>query len=283
MELDDPRRWRDDGKRDERMAVRRDRYNDRDYRDRDRIVRDRERTGDTWEPSDRSNRRWAAEDRDARSKQSSGRERRGANGDEARERDDRKEREREREKEKEPAWMDTYIPSGSSGGILGGKGSDGELDGIQAWKKNMKEKEQKDKGSTGDGVGKSLSTPESKDGTAPSALSQTDKPLDEIQLFKLMMKREEEKRKSGPSNEPLSEVAKSNDLATLEMKSSSPSGERSISLIRSTGIKLMSARRSSFPQPLRCRHALSIGDKHPKADLSSIVSHSDRCRRGHVR
>ena len=34
--------------------------------------------------------------------------------------------------------METYIPSPSSGGILGGKG-DGEVDSIQAWKKDMPE------------------------------------------------------------------------------------------------------------------------------------------------
>ena len=40
--------------------------------------------------------------------------------------------------------METYVPD-ASGGILGGRTADGEMDSIQAWKKGMKEKEEKDK------------------------------------------------------------------------------------------------------------------------------------------
>ncbi|KAF9044877.1 hypothetical protein BDZ89DRAFT_1127897 [Hymenopellis radicata] len=86
----------------------------------------------------------------------------------------------DREKEKEPAWMDTYVPSPTSSGILGGKGADGELDGIQAWKKGMKEKERAAAEATE---------------VAPKATSE--KPLDEIQLFKMMMKREQQKGQDG--------------------------------------------------------------------------------------
>jgi hypothetical protein len=40
--------------------------------------------------------------------------------------------------------METYTPVDSAPGILGGKGGEDELDGIQAFKKDMKAKEQKD-------------------------------------------------------------------------------------------------------------------------------------------
>ncbi|KAJ3567363.1 hypothetical protein NP233_g6418 [Leucocoprinus birnbaumii] len=170
---DESRHWRDDGKRDERIAARRA-ERDRDLRPRDR--------GDHWEPS--NDRRWTpAEERDGRDKRTSGRDKKsGSNRDEPRDREDR--REREREKEKEPAWMETYVPTSSSG-ILGGKSADGELDGIQAWKKGLKEKELQSK---------SLEVSSESDASASQAAEE--KALDEIQLFKLLMKREEEKKKS---------------------------------------------------------------------------------------
>ncbi|KAF9452608.1 hypothetical protein P691DRAFT_660489 [Macrolepiota fuliginosa MF-IS2] len=168
----DPRRWRDDGKRDERMAARRT--------DRDRDLRPRER-GDHWEPS--SDRRWAAsDDRDGRYKRSSGRDRKsGGNGDELKDRDER----REREKEKEPAWMETYVPTSTSG-ILGGKSSTGELDGIQAWKKGLKEKE----------LALQEKNTEPIELDSPPGQDMGEKGLDEIQIFKLLMKQEEEKKKT---------------------------------------------------------------------------------------
>lgn len=186
---DDPRRWRDDGKRDERMANRRDRDKDRD-RDRGRDEWD-DRSydrlrGDRWVPAD---------DKEGRSKRSSGRERR---GEETRDRDDRRDRDKEREKEKEPAWMETYVPTTSSGGILGSKPADGELDSIQAWKKEQREKERRERGGDAD-----LSNAEWV-GREPgaSAAGAPDAQLDEIQLFKLLIKKEEEKRKAGDSPVP---------------------------------------------------------------------------------
>ncbi|KAF8641044.1 hypothetical protein AX17_000688 [Amanita inopinata Kibby_2008] len=188
---DDPRRWRDDGKRDERMAAR----HERDNRERDR-TRDREKAVHdvAWDTS--SDRRWVAEDRDSRSKRSTRDRKLG----DAKDRDDRRDRERDREKEKEPAWMDTYIPSGPGFGILGGKGPDGELDGIQAWKRGMKEKEQKEKE-------RAVSlTPGHGDGTISDVPEKTEKAdlpekqLDEIQLFKLLMKREGERKKNEASS-----------------------------------------------------------------------------------
>ncbi|KAF5377658.1 hypothetical protein D9615_005256 [Tricholomella constricta] len=177
---EDPRRWRDDGKRDERMAARRAERHSERLRDKD----------STLDPAER---RWvAAEDRESRAKRPTGRDRKaGPLTDDGKDRDDR--RDREREREKEPAWMDTYIPPPSNGGILGGKTGDGELDGIQAWKKERKEKEMKEQGglplTKGTGAGAQESTSIEK----PDA---NGKPLDEIQLFRLLMKREEEKKKS---------------------------------------------------------------------------------------
>ncbi|KAL4064972.1 hypothetical protein V8B97DRAFT_1193294 [Scleroderma yunnanense] len=174
-EADDPRRWRDDGKRDERMAAR---------REREAGSRDRLRERSAWDTGERSDRRWVADDRDGQSKRTNGRNRRA--GDDVKDREERKDRERE----KEPAWMDTYIPSNDGSGF-GMQRANGELDGIQAFKKELREKERGQLLSSNDD---DLSVdPLSKaDLQTPTAEGQ----LDEIQLFKLMMKREEEKRKA---------------------------------------------------------------------------------------
>ena len=203
---DDPRRWRDDGKREERMAARRE-LRDKEYRERERD-REREREKErgsragerepNWDSDrprdrDRERDRWAMDERDTRSKRANGRDRRGHSRDE--DRDERKDS-KIRVEEKEPAWMDTYIPNESGAGILGGKAENGELDGIQAWKLDMKEKERKERESellrsSGDaehtGVAKV---------TEAQIVSPSEPPLDEIQLFKLMIKREEEKNKA---------------------------------------------------------------------------------------
>ena len=143
-----------------------------------------------------NDRRWTpADDRDGRYKRSSARERKsGQLGDEGKE--DRKDR--EREKEKEPAWMDTYIPTDASPGILGGQIPGGELDGIQAWKKELKDKEVRDHGSSSPHGQDTLGQPSSS--TLPEP---TEKAMDEIQLFKLMMKREEEKKKLEDTSLPV--------------------------------------------------------------------------------
>lgn len=195
-EADDPRRWRDDGKRDERIAARRE----REFREKEREggSRDRARERSTWDPSERSDRRWVADDRDNRSKRANCRERRA--GDDAKDRDERKDRERE----KEPAWMDTYIPS-SSGGSFTMQRLDGELDGIQAFKKELREKEQKNQISSSDGEPLLHSLPK-----AELSVSKPDSQLDEIQLFKLMMRREEEKRQV---DSPLASSPRPNETA----------------------------------------------------------------------
>lgn len=181
MEVDDPRRWRDDGKRDERVAARRE----REYRER---VREKPSREEGWEPSSDRQRWTVVEERDGRNKRSSGRDRRSGVLDDGKEKDDRKDRDRDREREKEPAWMETYTPADSAPGILGGKGGDDELDGIQAFKKDMKAKEQKD-------VPSSTEKSREADADQPSGSSKAENastaPLDEIQLFRLMMKKEQ--------------------------------------------------------------------------------------------
>lgn len=188
-ELDeDPRRWRDDGKREERLA------SSRRERGRDKTNADH-----GWEGS--GDKRWTTVD-DRGFKRSSARDRKPGNAtDEVKEKEDR--REREREKEKEPAWMDNYVPNESTPGILGGQSSTGELDGIQAWKKGLKESKDKE-------VVLSVSAKETvlEKPLVPS--NSTEKPaMDEIAMFKEMMRKEEEKKKTGTDD-----VKKENILST---------------------------------------------------------------------
>jgi hypothetical protein len=201
---DDPRRWRDDGKRDERMAARRE-LRDKEFREKERGSRVSERESN-WESDrnrDRERDRWVMDERDSRSKRPNGRDRPGHSRDE--DRDERKDS-RVRVEEKEPAWMDTYIPNESGVGIFGGQAENGELDGIQAWKLGMKEKERKERESE---VSRSSGDAEHAGGAQimdSQAVPPTEPQLDEIQLFKLMIKREEEKNKAasfkGPMNDP---------------------------------------------------------------------------------
>jgi zinc finger CCCH domain-containing protein 13 len=110
--------------------------------------------------------------------------------------------------------MDTYIPTGSASTILGGTGGDGELDGIQAFKKGMKEKENRDNAGTLSGSGQK-ETPNSDVSTTFSGLaSHSDPPLDEIQLFKLMMKREEEKKRSETMKDSQMETKQISGIST---------------------------------------------------------------------
>ena len=89
--------------------------------------------------------------------------------------------------------MDAYVPpASSSGGILGGKNADGEIDSIQAWKKDMKEREMKAKGLASD-QNTAPEQADQKSGNQTDSTSQ-EAPLDEIQMFKLMMKQEEQKK-----------------------------------------------------------------------------------------
>ena len=160
---DDSRRWRDDGKRDDRLAARRER--EREDKDKDK---------------DRENRWQTTEDRDSRLKRATGRDRK--NADDGKDKDRRDDR--EKDKEKEPAWMETYVPD-ASGGILGGRTADGEMDSIQAWKKGMKEKEEKDK---------AAATKDISSGPPQDTTGQSEPQMDEIQLFKMMIRRETDKK-----------------------------------------------------------------------------------------
>ena len=208
---DDPRRWRDDGKRDERLAARRE-LRDKEYREKERDrerergsrVNERESNWDSDRNRDRERDRWVMDERDSRSKRTNGRDRPGHSRDE--DRDERKDS-RVRVEEKEPAWMDTYIPSDSGAGILGGKAENGELDGIQAWKLGMKEKERKEREcevsrSTGD-----VKLAGAAQVTDSQAAPPPEPPLDEIQLFKLMIKREGEKNKAASLKDTMNDPA----------------------------------------------------------------------------
>ena len=166
---EDPRRWRDDGRRDERQSLRRERERDRNW--------------DRWESSHDRER---MDDRDGRSKRAAGRDKRSSALDDPKEKDERK--------EKEPAWMETYVPTTPGGGILGGRGADGELDGIQAWKKGMKEREKKNQDS--DEGGHQNDAPPETLGQSSATAPSEDHPLDEIQMFKLMMKKEAARKES---------------------------------------------------------------------------------------
>ncbi|KAJ3776927.1 hypothetical protein FB446DRAFT_233186 [Lentinula raphanica] len=168
---DDSRRWRDDGRRDDRMASRRERERASSTKDKD--------------SANPNERRWTVvEERDVRSKRNSGRDRK-ALPEEGRA-DDRR---GDREKEKEPAWMDAEIPSSSAGGILGSKENEGKLDDIQAWKKNMKEQKAK----------AASAAPGADSVKESSAPANTEEPMDEIQRFKKMM----EAAQKQPSDSPM--------------------------------------------------------------------------------
>lgn len=171
----------------------------------------RDRGWDRWEPGNERDRD-RTDDRDGRSKRAGGRDRR-PGAEDGKDKEDR----REREKEKEPAWMETYVPSSPGGGILGGQSAEGELDGIQAWKKGLKEKERKEKELEEPLEPSAKKLPEQTTQSSPAA---AESGLDEIQLFKLMMKREAEKKDSEPTQNG---NAESSVPSILSVATSSPS------------------------------------------------------------
>lgn len=247
-EVDDPRRWRDDGKRDERMTARRERDKDR--------VRDRPAA---WDASDRQDRRWTpADDRDGRNKRAAGRERK---PDEAKDRDDRKDREKEREKE--PAWMDTYIPSAGSNGL--GR-AHGDLDGIQAFKREIKEREQKEQGSAAQDADRS--------GDFEGKANTSETHLDEIQIFKLMMKMEEQKKKADQSplvgSSSLADTSSENKDATPTNELSSV--EATAELRTHLAPQPISSQSSASPPPPQADPALHDGSRVLLSMLSSPSS-----------
>ncbi|KAL5519113.1 hypothetical protein ACEPAH_796 [Sanghuangporus vaninii] len=217
--------------RDSPPATRREREEQRKDRDRDRFD---EADGDRKKLSSRREKDSSGREKDSKWEHSrepgtdrdgwtiTDDKRRGARDrrhDDTRDKEDK----REREKEKEPAWMETYVPPvSSSSGILGGKGGDGELDSIQAWKKDMKEREMKAKGLVPETSAPTVSSNESaveeaKPSQAPSV--QPEGQLDEIQLFKLMMKKEQERTASGNGNGVLDER---HGISDIPLKTADP-------------------------------------------------------------
>lgn len=201
------------------MAARRE----REYRERTRDRPPRERD-DAWD--DRHGGRWTVvEERDSRNKRSSGRDRRSGALDDIRDKDDRRDRDRggDRDKEKEPAWMDAYIPSGPGTGILGTKAGEGEIDGIQAFKKGMKAKEQKDAPTSEDSRNpEELEKPESGVATVSQP---SENALDEIQLFKLMMKKEQSLKTLDASQGTVAEQVQ-NESALLDISQPPPQSSK---------------------------------------------------------
>ncbi|KAH9025867.1 hypothetical protein EDB85DRAFT_2177740 [Lactarius pseudohatsudake] len=257
---DDHRRWRDDGKRDERIAARRE-LRDKEHRERERERERGSRAGergsnlDSERPRDRERDRWVLDERE--SKRTNGRDRRRHSRDEDRDGKDRDERKdpRVRAEEKEPAWMDTYIPSDSGAGILGGKAENGELDGIQAWKLGMKEKERKERESEALRSNSDIECPGSAKATEIPATPPAEPPLDEIQLFKLMIKREEEKTHAASLKDPV------NDSAVAYIGPGSDSGECSLS-----GAFLVYLNR---PDPSAQKVSTSTSDAQPASGFAS--------------
>ena len=100
-----------------------------------------------------SNRRWTpADDRDGDYRHFL---KSGQLGDKGKEKEDHTDKDSEREKEKDPAWMETYIPTDFSPGILGGQLHGGELDGVQALNRGLKDKEIRGRGrGRGRGLGR---------------------------------------------------------------------------------------------------------------------------------
>ena len=159
----DSSRARDDGRdRESRGSDRRGRANDVD----DRGADDQYRHGDH------------------RSGTTNGRDRRAARDNDRDRDDDRRSDARgkdrgalEKEREREPAWMGDYVPE-SGDSILGNRGQDDDLDELQAWKRDIKEKERAAAGGE----------------DAPSVVQPPDDGLDDIQRFKIRIKEEQEKR-----------------------------------------------------------------------------------------
>lgn len=106
--------------------------------------------------------------------------------------------------------METYVPTTPGGGILGGRGEDGELDGIQAWKKNMKEREKKEKEAealAGSGSGSKADEYTDVASKSKSKALPRETPLDEIQVFKLLMKEAAKKEPEEAGASPIQSSA----------------------------------------------------------------------------
>ncbi|KAJ7169578.1 hypothetical protein C8R46DRAFT_202098 [Mycena filopes] len=242
-DVEDSRRWRDDGKRDERMAARRQGANDKGSQE----------NGDA-----SGDKRWTVvEDRDGRSKRNHRDRRAGGLAEDGKDREDR--RDRDREREKEPAWMDTYIPD--SPGILGSKGGEGELDGIQAWKKGLKEKEkEKEKTAT--------VPPPQKEERGPSESN----PMDEIQIFRMLMKQAENKPVEQPPTEVISAPPGIRAKASQGPSTAKPS-ESTVAVpeLISSAPALPTAQRAVTPTPIAAPTPPASSTTNNATSLLSIL------------
>jgi hypothetical protein len=138
--------------------------------------------------------------------------------------------------------MDTYIPSSGSNGL--GR-APGDLDGIQAFKREIKEREQKEQGTVQD---------DDRCGDFEGKANTSEPHLDEIQLFKLMMKREEQKKKADQS--PLAAPSLLADTPS-ETKDSTPNDLSSTEA---------SAEHRTYPLPQPISSQLSASPPPPQAE-----------------
>lgn len=90
-------------------------------------------------------------------------------------------------REKEPAWMGDYVPESDK--VFGARASEADLDDLQSWKRQLKDKELASSGET------------SKPSNGSSSETNGEV-LDDIQRFKLKIKEEQEKRDMGVENLP---------------------------------------------------------------------------------
>ncbi|KAH8988800.1 hypothetical protein EDB92DRAFT_2008494 [Lactarius akahatsu] len=194
---DDHRRWRDDGKRDERIAAR------RELRDKEHREREREREGSVVPVPANVPRIWIRSVRAIENATvgswtnvslSEPTDATGVGTVETR-------------IEMAKTATSARIQGDSGAGILGGKAENGELDGIQAWKLGMKEKERKERESEALRSNSDIECPGSAKATEIPATPPAEPPLDEIQLFKLMIKREEEKNHAASLKDPMNDSA----------------------------------------------------------------------------
>ncbi|KAG9101318.1 hypothetical protein FRC06_003194 [Ceratobasidium sp. 370] len=197
------------GKGDDTNDWRRARDDDSRQRSRSR-VRDRPGRGDR-EPANGQKRErdgWAAAEERRGAGGASGR-RRGAAEErpEGRSKEDRapkSERDKSAKEEQEPAWMGDYVPETGGKGILGSGGAE---DSIQAWKRELKEKERaaqgggdadaledEDLGGLGDEITRMKLVEEKAKQEKPNPPAEDDG-LDEIQRFKKMMQESDRKRR----------------------------------------------------------------------------------------
>ncbi|KAH7344903.1 hypothetical protein B0J17DRAFT_20151 [Rhizoctonia solani] len=166
----------------------------------------------------------ASEDR----KGAAGRRRNAAGEDrlEGKTKDDRSAPKNDRDKllqEEEPAWMGDYVPEAGSHGILGS--SRGE-DGIQAWKRELKEKERaaqgieadspddEELGGLDDDVARMKLVEEHAKHNAPT--QSEDDGLDEIQRFKKLMQESERQRREDAERKALELAGKSEQNQAAE-------------------------------------------------------------------